>query len=66
MRDRISQITQPTLIISGRKDMLTPITLAEQIHLSIKNSKWKIIERVGHDLLLPHNVPELAEIILEF
>jgi 3-oxoadipate enol-lactonase len=65
-RDRISQISQPTLIISGRQDALTPIRLAEQIHRSIKSSKWKIIDAVGHNLLVPDKIPELAETILEF
>jgi len=65
-RDRISQITQPTLIISGRQDALTPIHLAEQIHLSIKDSKWRVMEGVGHNLLLPENIPKLADIVLEF
>src|SRR5208282_6476518 len=66
VRDRISHISQPTLIISGREDLLTPINLAEQIHLSIKSSEWKIMEGVGHNLLVPNKVPELAEIVLEF
>ena len=66
VRDRISQISQPTLIISGREDVLTPINLAEQIHLSIKSSEWKIMEGVGHNPLVPNKVPELAEMILEF
>jgi 3-oxoadipate enol-lactonase len=66
VRDRISQISQPSLVISGREDVLTLIHLAEQIHLSIKSSEWKIMEGVGHNLLAPHKVPELAKIILEF
>ena len=65
-RDRIPQITQPTLIISGRQDALTPIRLAEQIHFSIKGSKWKVMEGVGHNLLVPENIPKLADIVLEF
>lgn len=65
-RSRISQISQPTLIVSGRQDVLTPIHLAEQIHLSIKRSDWKIIEGVGHNLLVPYNVPKLTGTILEF
>jgi len=65
-RDKIAQISQPTLIISGRQDALSPIHLAEQIHHSIPNSRWKIIEGVGHNLLLPDKMPELTEIIFEF
>jgi 3-oxoadipate enol-lactonase len=66
VRDRTSQISQHVLVISGKEDVLTPIHLAEQIHLSIKSSEWKVMEGVGHNLLVPHKVPELAEIILEF
>lgn len=66
VKDRISQISHPTLIISGREDVLTPIHLAEQIHRSIKGSEWKIMEGVGHNLLIPEKIPELAQIVLEF
>ena len=66
VKDRISQISHPTLVISGREDVMSPIHLAEQIHRSIKGSEWKIMEGVGHNLLVPDNVPELAEIVLEF
>lgn len=66
VKNRISKISKPTLIISGRQDILSPIHLAEQIHLSIKNSKWEIMESVGHNLLIPEKIPTLAGIILEF
>jgi 3-oxoadipate enol-lactonase len=66
VRDRIIKISFPTLIISGRKDVFTPYHLGEQIHRSIKGSKWKIMEDVGHNLLIPEKIPELARIILEF
>jgi len=66
VKDRISQISLPTLIVSGREDVLTPLHLAEQIHRSMKGSKWKIMEGVGHNLLIPEKTPELAQIILKF
>jgi len=66
LEDRISQITHHTLLISGSEDVMSPIYLAQQIHRSIKGSKWKIMEDVGHNLLIPENVPGLAQIILEF
>jgi 3-oxoadipate enol-lactonase len=66
VRDRISQISQPALVISGGEDLLAPIRLAEQIHHSIKSSEWKIMEGVGHNLLVPDKVQELTEMILEF
>ncbi|MCP8304351.1 MAG: alpha/beta hydrolase [archaeon] len=66
VKDRMSQISHPTLIISGRKDVLTSPHLGEQIHRSIKGSEWKIMEGVGHNLLIPEKTSELARIILEF
>ncbi|MCP8310266.1 MAG: alpha/beta hydrolase [Candidatus Methylarchaceae archaeon HK01M] len=66
VKDRISQISHPTLIISGKEDILTPPQLGEQIHRSIKGSEWKIIEGVGHNLLIPEKIQELAQIILKF
>ena len=43
-------------------------TAANEIkpHLSIKGSEWKITEGVGHNLLVPDKIAELAETILEF
>jgi pimeloyl-ACP methyl ester carboxylesterase len=35
VKDRIAQISRPTLVISGREDVMSPIHLAEQIHRSI-------------------------------
>lgn len=45
---------------------MTLINLAEQIHDSIRGSDWKIMEGVGHNLLVPDKTPELAGMIAEF
>jgi 3-oxoadipate enol-lactonase len=66
VKDRLSAISLPALIISGREDVMSSISLAQQIHLSIKNSDWKTLEGVGHNLLVPNKVPELGKIIAEF
>ena len=66
VRDRLSQITHHTLLISGSEDVMSPIHLGEQIHRCIRGSEWKIMEGVGHNLLIPENLPRLAQIILEF
>ncbi|MCP8322698.1 MAG: alpha/beta hydrolase [Candidatus Methylarchaceae archaeon HK02M2] len=66
LKDRVSRISLPTLIISGRQDVFTHPHLGEQIHLSIKGSKWKVMEDVGHNLLIPDKIPELVQIVLEF
>ena len=43
-----SKINIPTLIIVGEKDKLTPPSMALKIHKLIKNSKFLIINDVGH------------------
>ena len=52
LNDEIGKISLPTLILSGREDVFTPIHLAEQIHRSIQGSEWKILEGVGHNLYI--------------
>ena len=65
LKEEISKITCPTLIVSGKEDVFTPIHLAEQIHCSIQGSEWKILEGVGHNLYI-EKAPQLAEAVLEF
>jgi len=62
VKDRMSQISHPTLIISGREDELSPIHLAEKIHRSIKGSEWKIMEEVGHTSLFLKSWPKIMGI----
>ena len=66
IRNRISQISLPTLIISGEEDVFTPPQLSEEIHKLIKGSKWKVMSDVGHNLIIPEKTQELAQIVREF
>jgi 3-oxoadipate enol-lactonase len=66
VEERLPRISLPTLILSGRADIFTPIHFSEQIHRSIQGSKWKILEDVGHNLLIPEKIPELSQLVLEF
>jgi 3-oxoadipate enol-lactonase len=65
LKEEISRIFLPTLILSGKEDEFTPIHLAEQIHHSIKGSEWKIVEGVGHNLYI-EKPAEMAQIVLDF
>lgn len=64
--DRISRLSLPTLIISGREDTFTPLHFSERIHRSIQSSKWKILDGVAHNVLIPEKIPELSQLVLEF
>lgn len=63
LKDKISK---PTLIISGKEDILTPNELAKQIHRLITHSKLEFIENTGHNVIIPQNIYYLSKIILEF
>lgn len=45
---KLSNIKQPTLIIWGREDGLTPVALGERFKREIPKSELQIIERCGH------------------
>jgi pimeloyl-ACP methyl ester carboxylesterase len=45
---RLSQIALPTLIIHGRRDVITPMANAENLAAKIPNSKLVVIEDAGH------------------
>lgn len=65
LKNEISRISIPTLVVSGREDVFTPIHLAGQIHRSIRGSEWKILEDVGHNLYIEKG-PQMVQVVLEF
>ena len=65
LAERITDITQPTLILWGKKDRLIPLRYGEQFQKDIAQSKLVIWEELGH---VPHEEdPALAaKAILDF
>ena len=45
----LKKINIPTLIIEGKSDYKTPMTVAREMHKTIKNSKLSIIKGATHD-----------------
>ncbi|GAB4309539.1 MAG: alpha/beta hydrolase [Methanobacteriaceae archaeon] len=66
LKKETQYIFSPTLIISGADDIFTPIHFSSELNQSIVNSKLEIIDNVGHNLLVPENIPYLSELILNF
>jgi pimeloyl-ACP methyl ester carboxylesterase len=58
VRDRVGQIEQPTLIICGEEDRMTPLRFSEFLHEKIPNSQLKIIPDAGHMVMLEQ--PEMV------
>lgn len=48
VREQLSSLNIPTLIVSARHDWITPVTQGKEIHDLISNSKWVIFEKSGH------------------
>ncbi|MBA4039026.1 MAG: hypothetical protein C0468_01625 [Planctomyces sp.] len=48
LRDRINAIAQPTLLMWGRQDVVTPPAAAEAFHQKIKNSRLVWFDNCGH------------------
>ncbi len=46
--NRLASIKQPTLIVWGREDRLTPLAMGEQFKKGIPNSELVIFEKCGH------------------
>ncbi len=48
LREVLPTITQPTLIIAGSLDKITPPSLSEELHREIAGSKYVLIDGAGH------------------
>ncbi|MHB8258866.1 MAG: alpha/beta fold hydrolase [Bacteroidia bacterium] len=64
-RPLLKNITAPTLIIHGEKDLLLPVHLAVEVHKAIPNSVLEVIPNVGHTLNL-EAVVQTSQLILNF
>ena len=51
-RDRIGQITAPTLVLVGKEDMLLPVKMSEDLAAGIPNSELVVLEGGGHGFLV--------------
>jgi pimeloyl-ACP methyl ester carboxylesterase len=48
LRDCLSRIYQPTLLLWGERDLIFPPSVGEDLHQSIKGSKFQVIDKSGH------------------
>jgi pimeloyl-ACP methyl ester carboxylesterase len=65
VRDSISSIEAPTLVIVGNEDKLTPIKWAEYLNSNIRNSEMKIVKTAGH-MVMVEKPDEVNESIVSF
>jgi len=65
IRERISQIRIPALIVIGAKDEATPVEMSQYLNREIKGSKLQIIPDSKHMVMID-KPNELNGIIEEF
>lgn len=64
-RKKLADITIPTIVIQGEKDLLFPVHMAKEVSDSIPNTKLIVIPNAGHTLNL-EAVPQMCKAILDF
>lgn len=65
MANEIPNIKNPTCLIWGENDKVTPPHVAEEFHKLLPNSKLYWIEKCGHAAMWEHP-KKFSEIVLEF
>lgn len=65
--DRLSQITAPTLVVTGERDRLTPPWIGRELADAIPNARFHLVEGPGASHVLPLERPEdFNRIVLSF
>ena len=65
-REYTKRITAPALLISGKEDRFTRAALAGEVHRAIPGSQWLVMDGVGHNLLVPDNLPRVLDAVMGF
>ena len=64
-QERLTEITNKTLLIAASHDQLTPRAVMENIQKKLPNSQIRIINNAGHEVHRSH-APEVNEMIINF
>ncbi|MGB3703039.1 MAG: alpha/beta hydrolase [Anaerolineales bacterium] len=65
MRDQVGEIEQPTLIICGEEDQMTPVRFSQYLEENIRGSRLELIPDAGHMVMLEK--PEIvARLVADF
>jgi pimeloyl-ACP methyl ester carboxylesterase len=63
IRDRLSDISAPTLFLAGDRDRLVPsVRWAQFMHERVPDSAMKILEGYGHVCLIDHDL-DVSELV---
>jgi pimeloyl-ACP methyl ester carboxylesterase len=65
LKDLLSRIDPPTLLIWGERDIIFPPSVGESFHQAIRDSKFQVIEKSGH-IPMWETPEEVNQAILSF
>ena len=66
VEDKLSQITIPTLILAGKYDDITLLSVQKSMHGNINDSKLIVFDNTKHNLLVGRNNVEILNILKNF
>ena len=52
LENKLKKIKMPTLIISGSKDSIFPLSISRKMHTKIQNSKLEVVDGANHVVIL--------------
>jgi pimeloyl-ACP methyl ester carboxylesterase len=63
VRDQVGEIEQPTLVICGENDQMTPVRFSQFLAENLINSRLEVVPKAGHMVMLeqPETVANLIE-----
>lgn len=62
LREDLPRIAQPTLVIAGEHDRLTPPDAGRELAMALPSARYWLVERSGHAPFLSHGPEVLAEV----
>jgi len=63
--DRLSEVKNPTIIIGGSNDRMSPKMVLDEMHEKLPNSRIEIIEKTGHHVFIEEAL-KVNELIINF
>jgi pimeloyl-ACP methyl ester carboxylesterase len=65
MKDYPSRIDRPTLLVWGKRDLIFPLSVGQDLHQAIRGSKLHVVEEAAH-IPMWETPEEVNEVILDF
>jgi pimeloyl-[acyl-carrier protein] methyl ester esterase len=63
LRDGLSGIAHPALVIAGDRDRLTPLEAGRELAMQLPSARFHLVERAGHAPFLSHPDEVLREVV---